>query len=377
MQTFQILMVGPSRVGKTSTLASMSKGLQNAVNTLQYHTTIPPELQKILRDFEKTLENNETFTVTQQPIRTGTASNNPYEITFFPQGSNEDRDITLQFIDVPGGWYCPPTQENPNPNYNTAKEHLSQSIISFWCIDCVSMIEANSKYHEDRNAPDYITDFYKDVSLPKGHRIVFVLMRAETYIRDKKRGVEWLMGKGGEFDKHYGKCINELKETLNGVECFVTYVETLGCVQFTYYSEKDNKVEAVYAIKGKEYDPKNCEVPALLAIDKSLQEATVFYENEANKILKYFNKLKTGFWGWLVRSPLCLVGVDINKHARANTIVELIQKGKPIDPQEYSKEFNEHPFINAHIVCERLKNAKPKITLLVDKVHNDGRMRLM
>jgi hypothetical protein len=377
MKTFQILMVGPSRVGKTSTLASMSKDLQVAVNNLQYHTTIPDELREILRNFEKTQEKND-FKVDQQPIRIGTAANSPYEINLYPQGNNEERDIALKFIDVPGGWYSPPTQENPNPNYNEAKKLLSQSIVSFWCIDCVSMIENNSKYHEDRNAPEYITNFYKDnVSLPKGHRIVFVLMRAETYIRDKKRGVEWLMGKGGEFNKHYGKCINELKKTLNDIECFVTYVETLGCVQFTYYSEKDDKVEAVYALKGKEYDPKNCEVPALLAIEKSLQEAIVFYENEANKVLEYFKKLKIGFFGWAIRSPLCLLGCDVDKYSRANTIVELIQNSKLIDPQEFPKECKAYPFINAHIVRERLKNAKPKISHLVDVVKIDERLRLM
>jgi hypothetical protein len=209
-------------------------------------------------------------------------------------------------------------------------------------------------------------------------------MRAETYIRDKNRGVEWLMGKGGEFDKHYGKCINELKKILNGIECFVTYVETLGCVQFTYYSEKDDKVEAVYAIKGKEYDikgkkydPQNCEVPALLAIDKSLQEAIIFYENEANKILEHFKKLRRGFFGWLIRLPLYLLGCDIDKHERAVTIVELIQKSKPIDPQDYQKECETHPFINAHITLERLKNAKLTITQLVNKVKIDGQLRLM
>ena len=84
MEPFQVLMVGPSGVGKTSTLASMTEALQQEVNKLQYHTTIPDQLLNYLKSFKKMCDQND-FVVKEQALKEGTGKRTDFSLDFFSQ----------------------------------------------------------------------------------------------------------------------------------------------------------------------------------------------------------------------------------------------------------------------------------------------------
>lgn len=382
MQTFQVLMVGPTRVGKTSTLASMSKSLQTEVHKLQYHTTIPDYLVQIATQFENAATQND-IVVKQLPLKDGSGDKTGYPIDLIPQDSDE-KDITVEFIDVPGGWFTPPTQEKSNAHYGEIKNILKNSVASLWCIDCVSMIDGKNDpeydYHKKRNEPELIKELYKNtVGLPKQHRIIFVLMRAETYLHDKSQGADWLIK---QFETHYGTIVNDLKLLFpnGGIECYVTYVETLGCFKFSSWqkNEKTNELEAKYTRFAAKYAPRNCEAPALLSMDCALREAKRICEDEKKKNLALFKKRRKGFWGRNLAWLWCtLTGGDSHESNRIEYIYQLLVDENPIDKKEYPKEFDANPHLNAHIILKRLAKAANKMDVLVDSKKKDGLVRLL
>lgn len=384
MQTFQVLMVGPTRVGKTSTLASMSESLRTEVNKLQYHTTIPNELLATVTQFKESVNQNE-IVVKSLPLKKGTGDKTSYSIDLISQ--NNERDISVEFIDVPGGWYIPPTQERPNSNYQEVNNLLKNSVASLWCIDCVSMIEGKNDpehdYHSTRNEPKLITELYKNIDvLSKKHRIIFVLMRAETYLHDKSRGGEWLMN---QFDEFYGQYIAEIKRRFpNGeIEIFVTYVETLGCFKFRSWQKAaaTNELEATYRKFADKYAPHNCEAPALLVIDRSLQEALAFFKAKKEENLAYFKKKRKGIVGrnigWFFRTVVVGCMGDPQEFFRVEDIYQNLVEGKPIPRDEYENEFEANPYLNAHLTFNRLKDAADKMVGLVDKKKTDNLVRFI
>lgn len=376
-------MVGPTRVGKTSTLASMSESLQNAVNKLQYHTTIPDDLLQIVTQFKNSVSQNE-IVVNHLPMKDGTGKKIAYKIDLISQ--DQEKDISVDFIDVPGGWFIPPSQEKPNSSYEEVKDLLRSSISSLWCIDCVSMIEGKNDpqhdYHKTRNEPELITELYKNIDLPNKHRVIFVLMRAETYIHGKSLGIDWLFE---QFEQRYGQYVNELKQRFSSkeIEVYVTYVETLGCFKFKSWQKNQTtkELEATYCKFANQYSPNNCETPALLVIDRSLRAAIEFYEAKKNENLECYQKRRKGIISrnisWLFRSISCGVWGDPNEAFRVEDIHQLLKDEKKIDSEEYPKEFEAHPDLNAHLVLERLKRASNTMSGLVDGKKSSLNARLL
>lgn len=364
-------MVGPTRVGKTSMLASMSESWRTVVNKLQYQTKIDSKLLNKLAELEATPQRN-NLVVEQLPMIEGTDTEDSYNLNLLSQ--NDVEDISIDFIDVPGKFYNP-----SNSEYKSVQAHLQSSISSLWCVDCVSMIEGkndpNYDYHKARNEPKLIAELYKNLdTIPQNHRIVFVLMRAESYLYNKDNSDEWLLSK---FDECYGQYITEIKQRFNNIEIFVTAVQTLGCFKFKSWQKniETKELEATYIKYKNEYAPDNCETPALLVIDRALQTAVSDLETKKQENLKNFkDKASNPFkplLTYLWRS-VPFVGGDKDEFYRAYLIYQLLKEGKEMDPNEYPKEFEANPDLNAHVVVERLKKASEKMEKMVDdkRIHN-------
>lgn len=378
MEPFQVLMVGPTRVGKTSTLASMTEALQQEVNKLQYDTTIPDQLIEYLDEFKKKSEEN-TISVKQLPMEQGTGDRIDYKLDFKSQ--TKETDITLNFIDVPGGWFIPPTQDHPNAHYDEIKGLIKSSVASMWCIDCVSMIDgkndpAYGDYHEKRNAPRKIAELYKNLdSIYPKHRLIFVLLRAETYHNSQSK--EWLIEK---FKECYSPFITEIKQRFNDMEIYVVSVETMGNFKFNCWLVEGKELKATFRRFGNKFAPQNCETPALLAIDRALKEAVSIYEAKKNENLETYKKkyhyppvrsliklgkLITFQWG------------DLASVTRAAEIYDLLKNGEPISPEKFPKETQENPDINAHIILKRIKSAAETMSDSVKQKKREDNLQML
>ncbi len=376
MKQFKVLMVGPMGVGKTSMLASMSDSWRTAVNKLQYQTKIDSKLLIKLKELEESPQKND-IVGKNMPMIEGTHQTEVFNLSLLTQ--NDVEDISVQFIDVPGGYYIPSTASHSNTNYEEVRAFLQGSISSLWCVDCVSMLEGkndpNYNYHESRNEPKLIAELYKNLdTLPQNHRIIFVLMRAETYLYDRDNNDEWLLSK---FDEFYGQYIAEIQQRFHNVEIYVTPVQTLGCFKFNRYKKnpKTNELEAVYIKYKNEYAPDNCETPALLVIDRALQCAITEYElkkqeNLNNYKIKASNPFKPLFT-YLTRS---ILGGDKDEYYRAYLIYQLLKDGKEIDSEDFAKDFEVNSDLNAHIIVERLKKAAEKMEKMIDEKRMNNRI---
>lgn len=265
METFDVIMVGPKGVGKTSCLASMTSHLKTVIADLGYHSVIPDEFGQRLQTLKDVFTDpNNTFEVNHPGLK-GTDKIEPYSVKLCPQGTSS-AEITVNFIDVQGGCYSTQGKEQSPKDRTEASEILKRAIVSFWCIDTVAMLESLGSKHKERNDPEAITGFYEDCPLRSGHRIVFVLTLAETYINDRNKGKEWLFK---EFDTKYEDVIAQLKKRWGtSIELYVTYIETLGGVKYRSLNAQN---QAVFNRIGK-YEPTNCDVPVLLALEKILED---------------------------------------------------------------------------------------------------------
>lgn len=375
MEPFRVLMVGPSGVGKTSTLASISEAFQQEGSKLHYHTTIPHELIEKRNSLKRMCDQSDYELDTFFPE--GTSYQSDYPFDFFSQ--TNERDMTVNLIDVCGGWFIPSTQDHPKPNYEEIKELLKSSIASMWCVDCVSMIDGNNNpeygdYHKIRNEPELIAQLYKNLdSIHPKHRLIFVLVRAEAYHYSQSK--DWLFKK---FQEYYNPYISEIKERFIDMEFFVVSIETLGNFKFNCWLKFDqDKKWLIQSFRrcGDSFAPQNCETPALLVIDRALKEAASYYEAKKNENLEFykkrwhtlpvrslikFGKLITGLW-W-----------RLNSETRAAEIYDLLKNGYPVPPEKYPMEMQYNPDINAHIILKRIQSAAGIMNETINRKKREG-----
>jgi GTPase SAR1 family protein len=116
---YNVVMVGPSRVGKTSCLAAMIDDLNTLLGKIHYGTPLPTELvtkKKILIDTVEDTSKNQ-FKM-NDPGLGGSSAKEEHPIYLCRQGLGTDAsDVKINFIDLPGRWY-----KTDDPDYKKAEE---------------------------------------------------------------------------------------------------------------------------------------------------------------------------------------------------------------------------------------------------------------
>lgn len=276
MTTVDILMMGPSRVGKTSLLTSMYEQLehQGSVFTLHPDTNCNNKMQQLLIAFKKIFNTDGGLTVTDIGIKGGMAKNEyKFDINY-----NGKLFQQLNFIDVPGNWYGP---EATPIQIENVKKLVKESKIIIIAIDSPSMMEfinennGEALYMEEVNTPSAISNtITKELSINDEKLIILCPVKCETYVKDS-RNEELLKRVTTAYEKLLNFCSKiEYKERI----CIsITPIQTLGKVILHTAKEKkvtnkkgEIKIEPEFIFKvenfggGSEsiqYSPVNCDKP--------------------------------------------------------------------------------------------------------------------
>lgn len=270
--------VGPRGVGKTSLLASMYQEIKKKGVigfSIDLNTVAGRETQARLDDaHEAMLE-----MIDETPMHgladeslgiAGSAGPRYYEIT--GEKKIEDTDwlkwtryktfrYKFGFTDIPGTYYL---EDSSPQNAEAAANALKNSLVSFLAIDTPALMDSQLK-NKRLNTSERIASLYESASWEKGHTVIIVLSRCEKYWRDR----EFMIDKIKEY---YGGLVKNLKS--RGVRVFITWVKTLGGMEFDFFSTaKDPNGKKRYIarfLRTGDYAPENCATPLQIALHYGL-----------------------------------------------------------------------------------------------------------
>lgn len=226
-----VTMLGARGVGKTTLLASVYNEFDSAVKDIGLTLTPNPETSGILQQRLAELKRQtEVFSATGGIDGT----NNPKDFIFDLGMIGKSPELRLVFKDFPGGYI----KENPGK----VKTYLDQADVILLAIDAPAMIEAKGMWHEKINAPQMITDLFKQV-LPnldkttKTKLLILVPVKCETYVQSDSEAKKLLI----KLKEGYLPLLNLLKNDflLDKIAIAVTPVQTLGSVRFARLEETE------------------------------------------------------------------------------------------------------------------------------------------
>lgn len=188
------------------------------------------------------------------------------------------------FTDLPGNWY----NKEMSTRESELKQNLRRSSAVMLTIDAPALMNGIRTNHKV-NAPMVILNWFNQCvpELKNGHTVIFVLTRCETYIHDRAQRHKM-------FDlvrKEYRALIDLL--TKNGIDCFGTWVETLGGVRFLRYDKGEYGQPVPVFERTGPYSPRNCEVPLVLTLQQCAKAAKQGLEDDLNS--SWWEKFKDLF----------------------------------------------------------------------------------
>lgn len=273
LQSINILMFGPTAVGKTSLLTSMYICLDKLVDEGGLNLVPDGSSGRILDQTSK--EIIEIFKKDELLVKTGiNATEAIREFKFFLSSAKEKKPfLAINFIDVPGEWI----------GINAKDDHIKRieslvitSDILLIAIDTPAMIENDGVYMNDINNPDTINkDLMRIIKADKKKLIIFCPVKCEKYLNSNEQNN---LSINTKIKSHYEKLLNYLSKNLSSSVCVaITPVQTLGGIRFQRIIENEieNELPSFIFVKktpNSTYSPQDCEQPLRYALSFILSE---------------------------------------------------------------------------------------------------------
>ncbi len=288
-----VMMLGGRRCGKTSVLAAMTRGFDDALSNTQL--TVGPaddDTMDVLE--EKRREGLELFArkdVAFTPDDNPNLDEKVYSL--FVELSGKRRRICINFVDQPGEWLVNKGEQGRNK----LRGRLKESRILMIAIDTPYLMEENGVYNDYRNYCDRITSEIKAQGfLNNGScMILFVPLKCECYKNDDRMNEV-----ADRVREAYKSLIQDVRK-IKGCYCAITPIFTLGGIAFSHFERERGEIviEEKYKIptakyyrpdpKQKEPTPEFCEQPMLYVLAYTLQQAREVKQKRDQK--GFFEKL--------------------------------------------------------------------------------------
>ncbi|MGN0875242.1 MAG: hypothetical protein ACI4OZ_08660, partial [Akkermansia sp.] len=262
LDPIHITMVGCRACGKTSLLASMFHEMQqNPSMGIHADAHAGNLLNGYYEDLIQTFRNS---------CSKIDSTEKPQEYTFIGQAAREatfkQKAFVYPFVftDLPGNWY----NKDASLHEEELKKIFYRSTSILLTIDAPALMNGIRMHHKF-NAPMVILNWFNQCvpELKNGNTVIFVLTRCETYIHNRAQRHKM-------FDlvrREYRALIDLL--TKNGIDCFGTWVETLGGVRFLRYDKGEYGQPVPVFERTGPYSPRNCEVPLVLTLQQCAKAA--------------------------------------------------------------------------------------------------------
>ncbi|WP_431896738.1 TRAFAC clade GTPase domain-containing protein [Micromonospora haikouensis] len=256
-RVMDIVMLGPSGVGKTSMLASLYDQFPEVVGESALELTVTDgrtrsDLQQYRVELERFARGgpardpgvNNTKLLRQYLIGLGTAGRRP------PQ-------MTLRFTDMPGGHLNRPD----HPERRRLDEILPTAGVIFIAIDSPALMERGGTYNTEINQPRNVADFVRDALAGPGNKlVVLVALKCERYTATAVSRTRLAT----EVKKVYRPLLDAIDAAAGG-RCGVvlTCVQTVGSMVFSRYEVVDGNRRAYFRLAdpGAKYAPQDTDQP--------------------------------------------------------------------------------------------------------------------
>jgi hypothetical protein len=304
MSSYNILMIGGRRAGKTSVLASMVKCFKTAIknSNLVLNTGLEKgsELHKKINELYKLFNENdrtEPFPVDESTTR------NSEEYKFELKVAGKKSKYSINFIDIPGEWLY------ENPNSADIEKYVNESEIIIIAIDTPYLMEemdekkGYGKYHEEYNRVFEITEFVTnkldvgEADNAKDRMVMFVPLKCEKYYNAGHiNEVNIAIKKGYEELFDYLSKPNVKKHIAVAILPILT-IRNIEFLEFKELSNSERPVISMYIfnphIKVQEcvFDPKYCEQPVIYILQYILNKVKNPNPNLLDKLKIWFLNL--------------------------------------------------------------------------------------
>lgn len=228
---FEIAMLGPSGVGKTSLVSAIHTELAQGIAGTDLHVRAPRGTARYLQDRRAELERLCRSAYVTEPGIRGTATARSLELVLADLDDPEDGELTLRFTDHPGGWLfsaSTPTEAA----FADLQERFNRARALVLVVDTPALMWRDGFYHHDVNRPMQVQEELRDwlaggraTGAPK--RLVLVApVKSEAWIaaRDPQPGLDELADAVAE---RYADALDLLRRD-GQVAAWLTPVHTVG-----------------------------------------------------------------------------------------------------------------------------------------------------
>ena len=262
-----MIMLGPSRVGKTSLLATMYK--QFAQLGVSFDFLAVGDTSDQLNDAHQKLEavtKTSRFTVVEGLLQ-GTQGFNEHG---FKVCFHQRKEFDLIFHDYRGGVLMKAGSDKEleaKQAHDTLRSLVSNSHVIFNVLDAAVLMEAGPTESDTLNSHTRIYELLHD-TLQAGEKylIVFVLVKCETYVKTASSR-ERLVNRFEERHAAVLRLIEKLNQNHKNVVGLLIPARTMGCVEF---KEIDDRGNYVFERKGEHFKPEEVDQPLRYALSFAL-----------------------------------------------------------------------------------------------------------
>ena len=264
METFEVVMIGNTAVGKTSMLSALSNEL-DAYN-LSGKVALEPtthefrELQKQWKQMLQRVDSQKPFTALSPDSGIDATLVNFVEHKFDFKVDDSD-EATVLFTDTRGG----------------LTGELNEKLIArvnnafgvFCVVDASVLMECSASQNEDYNCPKFVKKLLKEVYCDGDDKqprfVAFVLTKCEKYMATGKGQRELSVA----FHKVYDNIMDMLKKVNMPPNVYALAIQTMTCVSFLKLDAKGWPEFQV--LRAKELKTKDCAYPLVILLKNLIE----------------------------------------------------------------------------------------------------------
>ena len=271
-----MIVLGPSRVGKTSLLATMYNEFSKLGGSFNFRAI--GETSDLLGDAYQRLSDvmqKDRFTVVGD-LMPGNKDflEHRFEVSF--QGAKE---FEIVFHDYRGGTLMKVT----DPEFPELKSKVAASHVIFNVLDAVALMESDPFQSDKLNAHNRVFELLSEtLKANEKYLIVFVLVKCEAYMKSAEKR-ESLLDRFQDRHKSVLSLLGKLNESGRNVAAVLIPVKTLGCVEFKELVIEEGQTEPsfVFMRTHREFAPQD--------VDQPLRYALPFALNHVNENRSFFD----------------------------------------------------------------------------------------
>lgn len=261
MQELQIVMLGPTGVGKTTLLTAMYEQFEKNIGVTNLQLSPDEDSANLLQDrlieLKSLVDIFEAKGNTRGVKPTVPTSTNDLKAFKFDLGKKSSKPtLRLVFRDYPG--------EYIKVEQDFVKKLLRESHAVLIAIDSPALMEEHGKYNQRVNRPQHIKDFFNHAyqNLEGPRLVILAPIKCEKYLQ-KEESREKLLN---TVQDSYSNLINHFKseDLRNKIAVVITPVQTVGSVIVSRIEPDESGTPHFYFRKlrhDSKYSPKDSEQP--------------------------------------------------------------------------------------------------------------------